>query len=387
MKSATRKFSIATSWDPGLLQGLAALGVEHAVRFEEVFGSFRQGLVGSARQAYRLPAVSIEDIAGHIRDAEDVGIGYVHLLNAPEISGRIADRHWRARLAKHLEELHGIGVRSLTIANEDLLRFVLESFRAQFRIKLSLIAGVDTVDRAREVEDLGVDVITLSPFSVNRDFERLGAIRASVACELELYANIPCLHECPLWGRHYRYLGLTTLIGRPSEPEPDPYLQYCSRVFLEDPVQLVKSPFIRPEDVEQYFAIGIDRLKLSDRAEPTAFLLRTAAAYASGRFSGNLFELVFRSGSKFRAALGPGSLMAHEPVPIIIDNDKLTSLDFLERIRSTRGCALESFYLEAAARAVTLESAAAGRWTSALRQASARSRGIPASTLGRIATP
>lgn len=357
-----KRFALATSFDPLLIEGLARLNSKNSgTCFEEVFGGLRRGLVGNARHAYRLPLVDLDAVKTHIRHASRCGISYVHLLNSPDVHGDLSDTSWRREVRAWLEELAEIGIQSLTIANEALIRLVLEDFTKTFRVKLSLISGVETVERARYFEDLGVDVITLSPFSLNRDFDRLEAVRQAVSCELEVYANVSCLHACPLAAEHYRYLGATTKAGAASTPEPDPYLRYCSKRFLAEPVQLLKSPFVRPEDAHVYFSLGIDRLKLSDRAETTEFLLTTAGAYAEGSYSGNLFELVFRNGSKFRAALGP-PVDGTRAVPFIIDNQALSSLGFLDRIRSLEGQALEKFYEDAAREAVSWEASGVEGW-------------------------
>ena len=84
----------------------------------------------------------------------------------------------------------------------------------------------------------------------------------------------------------------------------DPFLMRCSQSFLSEPMEFLRSPFIRPEDVSVYRKTGINVIKLSDRTEATGFLLRTARAYAGERYDGNLFDLIFRGGRKIRAGLG-----------------------------------------------------------------------------------
>jgi hypothetical protein len=127
----------------------------------------------------------------------------------------------------------------------------------------------------------------------------------------------------------------------------------CSYTFLSEPVEFLRSPFIRPEDVSAYREVGIDIIKLSDRTESTEFLLNTARAYAEGRYDGNLFDLIFRSGRKIRSGLGfaqPG--LAVREIPVVIKNSVLDELGFIAQIKKLRGAELTEFYRTAAARAV-----------------------------------
>jgi hypothetical protein len=198
-----------------------------------------------------------------------------------------------------------------------------------------------------------VDVINLNPFTVNRDFDSLRAIREAVRCELELYANIPCLDHCPRRDAHYQYSGRASQAAGAAEVTQDPFLMRCSHTFLSEPVEFLRSPFIRPEDVSAYREAGMDVIKLSDRTESTEFLLKTARAYAGERYDGNLFSLIFRDGRKIRAGLGfvqPG--IPVQEIPVSIQNSALDELGFIQQIKKLRGADLAGFYRTAAARAV-----------------------------------
>ncbi|CAK0780479.1 hypothetical protein CCP3SC15_760001 [Gammaproteobacteria bacterium] len=129
----------------------------------------------------------------------------------------------------------------------------------------------------------------------------------------------------------------------------------CAQAYLTDPVKLLRSPFIRPEDVGVYRKLGIDIIKLSDRSESTAFLLNTACAYLQEYYHGNLFDLIFRSGRKFRAGLGrQRAEIADLALPVHIANDVLSRLKFIERISEGKEPELSRFYQQATQEAVTL---------------------------------
>ena len=196
------------------------------------------------------------------------------------------------------------------------------------------------------------------------------AIRRSVRCGFELYANIPCLDHCPRRVAHYEYSARASQQTGNPEISQDPFLMRCSHAFLSEPVEFLRSPFIRPEDVSAYGEVGINILKLSDRTESTEFLLRTARAYADRKYDGNLFDLIFRSGRKIRSGLGfARPELAVREIPVVIRNRVLDELDFIDKIQRLRPAELDEFYRTAAARAVEFtEAKSIEAWRDILQQ-------------------
>ena len=368
-KVRTLQYSIATSWSDALLRGLVALNRAHRrTCFSEIYGAHRTSLTGHGRPAYRMPQVDPDLFERHVGAARQLGLRFNYVMNAPDFGGREKDPGWWREVSRFVGHLSDGGVSGVTITHPALLQFVKREF-PDLRVNVSLIAGVDTVAAARKFEDLGVDVINLNPFTINRDFEALRAIRRAVRCELELYANIPCLDHCPRRVAHYQYSGRASQEKGNPEVQQDPFLMRCSHTFLSEPVEFLRSPFIRPEDVSAYHEVGIDILKLSDRTESTEFLLGTARAYAEGKYDGNLFDLIFRSGRKIRSGLGfaqPG--LAAREIPVLIRNQVLDELGFIGQIQKLRGAELMDFYRTAAARAVEFgDRAAITAWRNVLQ--------------------
>ncbi|MGD0253463.1 MAG: U32 family peptidase [Verrucomicrobiota bacterium] len=364
------QYAIATSWSDALLSELVSLNRAHShTRFSEIYGAHRTSITGHGRPAYRLPQVDPDVFERHVCCARQLGLRFNYVMNAPSFGGQEQNPGWLREVSHFLEYLAGCGVSGVTIAHPFLLQFVKREF-PDFRLNVSLIAGVDTVAAARKFEDLGVDVINLNPFTINRDFDSLRAIRRAVRCELELYANIPCLDHCPRRVAHYEYSGRASQETGNPEVKQDPFLMRCSYTFLSEPAEFLRSPFIRPEDVSVYREVGMDIIKLSDRTESTEFLLSTARAYAEGKYDGNLFDLIFRGGRKIRSGLGlvqPG--LAVREIPVVIENQVLNELGFIDQIKKLRGADLTEFYRTAAARAVKFaDSKAIDEWREMLQK-------------------
>ena len=364
------QYSIATSWSDALLNELVSLNRTRGhARFSEIYGAHRTSVTGHGRPSYRLPQVDPDVFERHVRCARQLGLRFNYVMNAPDFGGREQSPGWLREISNFLEYLAGCGVSGVTIAHPVLLQFVKREF-PDFRLNVSLIAGVDTVAAARKFEDLGVDIINLNPFTINRDFDSLRAIRQAVRCELELYANIPCLDHCPRRVAHYEYSGHASQETGNPEVKQDPFLMRCSYTFLSEPVEFLRSPFIRPEDVSAYREAGMDIIKLSDRTESTEFLLSTARAYAEEKYDGNLFDLIFRGGRKIKSGHGlvlPG--LAVRAIPVVIKNPVLDELGFIDQIKKLRGADLMEFYRTAAARAVEFaDSKAIDEWRGMLQK-------------------
>jgi collagenase-like PrtC family protease len=352
--SSPLQYAIPTNWSDALLEQLVSLNRAHRpMRFAEIYGAHQTSITGHGRPAYRVPPVDPEVFERHVRSVRGAGLRFNYVMNAPGFGGQERDSGWLGKVSGFLKYLADCGVSGVTIAHPFLLQFVKREF-PDFKLSVSLIARVDTVEAARRFEDLGVDVINLNPFTINRDFDALRAIRRAVRCELELYANIPCLDHCPWRVPHYEFSGRTSQATINPELERDPFLTRCAHAYLSEPIEFLRSPFIRPEDIPAYREVGIDLFKLSDRTDSIEYLSNTARAYAEGKYDGNLFSLIFREGKKIWAGLGiERPQLPVRECPLVIRNSILDELGFIEHIKQLRGSDLAEFYRTATARAVT----------------------------------
>jgi len=66
----------------------------------------------------------------------------------------------------------------------------------------------------------------------------------------------------------------------------------CRYARLKDPVNFIRSDWIRPEDTHYYEEAGIDSLKIADRSYPTDSIAMTVEAYTKRRYEGNLADLI-----------------------------------------------------------------------------------------------
>jgi len=285
------KLSVPTNWQPQLIDRLSKVSVG------ELYGKLDKDIVGGGRPALILSSVTKQRVKEHVALIHRNGLKFNYLLNAL----CMGNREWTARgqrdIRVFLDWLAEIGVDTITVAMPYVLQLIKKSYPL-FRVKVSVCAGVDSAIQAKYWEELGADEISLSPWSVNRNFRLLKQIRNAVNCDLQLYANTRCLTGCPFMV--YHYLGANhasnSLGGKGGFLIN--YCEFmCNYLILLEPWRLISSCWIRPEDLHFYRKWGVNSIKLSERNAKTEFLSRTIEAYSQEKFEGNLMDL-FIDGTK-----------------------------------------------------------------------------------------
>ncbi|MDO8587100.1 MAG: U32 family peptidase [Armatimonadota bacterium] len=284
------RFSAATNFDNELPARLAS----HSV--VELFGKLPRDAAGGGRASYMLAPVSRHRLEEHVREARRHGMAFDYLINPACMGNREFTAVGQRDLRRLLDWISQIGVEWVTISIPMLLEIVKARY-PDLKIRVGVYAQVNSPVRARYWEDLGADCITVEPLTANRDFRRLRAIRDSVKCDLQLLANAACLKECPL--SPYHMVSLSHASQTHSERFMIDYcLLACSAMKLADPANYLMSPWIRPEDLRLYEAIGYKSFKILERDAPTDTLVNRVRAYHERRFDGNLIELIQPYGYK-----------------------------------------------------------------------------------------
>ena len=292
--SEVKKFgmSVATNFDNGLLDAISAYPVK------EVFGKLSSDPVGGGRASFALPPLSRRRFEQHIQAARLKGIGFNYLLNPACMNNREYTRQGQKEIEALLEYIEGAGVSAVTISLPFLLP-IIKKRHPRLKIRVGVFARVDGISKARFWEEGGADCITLESLSLNRDFEMLAALRKALKLELQLIVNANCQLFCPLAGQHMVNLSHASQKGHPTRGFMiDWCVMKCSYDKLKDPVQYLRSEFIRPEDLGLYLDMGYNSFKVLERGAPTPVLIRRVKAYSDGRYDGNLLDLIQPFGYK-----------------------------------------------------------------------------------------
>jgi collagenase-like PrtC family protease len=280
------RLSVATNFDPLLVEALRSFPVV------ELFGKLREDAVGGGRAPYQLASVSRKRLAAHVRDARRAGIGFNYLLNAACLGNREITRAGQSEIEELCSWLREIGVESVTVSSPLLLRLIKRRFPA-LKVRISVFGGVDRVRKAQMWEELGADGIVLDSILVNRELATLERIRKAVRCDLELLVNNSCLSGCAMSPAHMNALAHA---GQSWHGNRGFFIDWCllrcTEMKLRDPVNYLRSEWIRPEDLPLYEGMGYDFFKVAERDLPSPVMMNRVRAYAARRYDGNLLDLV-----------------------------------------------------------------------------------------------
>ena len=331
------KLLVPTNWDPDLILPLGKL--EADVQIYGVLPTSMIGSGGTGPDNVRMMANQVEE---YIEQAHSAGLKFDYLLNAPSMGNMEWDEKTHRQLLIHLNWIASIGADSVTVTIPYLVELIKRQF-PQLQVRVSTIAHVNSVARAKLFESLGADSITLD-ININRSFGALKAIRNTVGCELTVLMNNLCLYQCPYEYYHHDGLGHASQNYNPLRGS---YVDYCvlrcTLDRLRDVSQVVKCRWVRPEDIHIYEDIGIDMFKISSRAMPTEKILRAAKAYSSRHYQGNLYDILNVVGPK--AGFASSALSGEQgndigsPPGCYIDNQALEGfMRFFKKQDCSSGC-------------------------------------------------
>ena len=329
---------VPTNWDPDLILPLSKL--EADVQLYGVLPTSMVGSGGSGPENIRMVANQVEE---YIEQAHSVGLKFDYLLNAPSMGNMEWDENTHQELLEHLSWISSIGADSVTVSIPYLIELIKSQF-PQLKVRVSTIAHVSSVARAKALESLGADSITLD-INVNRDFSVLKGIREAVNCEVSVLMNNLCLYQCPYEYYHHDTLGHASQKCNALNGYYEDYcVVRCTLDRLRDISENIKCRWVRPEDIHVYEEIGIDMFKISGRSMPTERIFNAARAYASRHYEGNLYDILNVLTPKIGFVNGglPGATNngIGAPPKLYIDNQALEGfLDFSKKQNCLSGCA------------------------------------------------
>jgi collagenase-like PrtC family protease len=70
----------------------------------------------------------------------------------------------------------------------------------------------------------------------------------------------------------------------------------CGPIRINDPAEIIKAPWVRPEDIKHLLDAGVQYIKLAGRGQPTDWILQSAEAYSRQSFDGNIYSLIEKQG-------------------------------------------------------------------------------------------
>ncbi|MEW6608312.1 MAG: U32 family peptidase [bacterium] len=286
------KFTVATNWQMDLLDELRKYP-----EVEDVFGKLDMDIIGGGRSSYLLPKVNREQAKHYVEEAHKRNIKFNYLLNASCLNAVEFSKEWQYKFDELLEWIIDMKVDKVTVSSPYLLRLI-KSRHSNLQVVISCFATVNGVQRAKWFEEYGADAIAWDFMCIQRDFRLMKAMVKNVSCQFHLFVNDICLYQCPSRLHHANI----SSHGSQSEHKNKGFVtEYCFlNCFYEkifNPVEIIKSPWVRPEDLGEYEDIGIEKIKIVDRTCTTDWIVNVVKAYTERKYNGNLIDLLNLPGS------------------------------------------------------------------------------------------
>ncbi len=335
------KLSVPSRFETELLEKLGHLNKRYG-SIDKIYGSLPRSIIGHGRVSglvRRFGDFDLEHVKCFTEEAHRIGIKVNYLANTLCLGELGYKNDGANKILSYLGEVYETGVDIITIASPFIHRLVKSQYPG-LKTEISVYAEIDTIQKFRRWEELGADIINL-PSRVNRDFELLDCVSKSRGAEVELLVNESCLFHCPYSLYHHT-------ISSHRSRSPDEGLDYCMlecvQDRLEDPSELLKAAWIRPEDITHYEkTYRIDRYKIQGRQMSIEWIERTVEAYSAKRYSGNLLDLISptypdwstRSAAGQKKQIGYRVQDLRKP-DVYIDNSRLGQ--FFKTIVKKGGC-------------------------------------------------
>ncbi len=272
---------LASNFDDTLVERTADLPIAN------FFGSYPVQLTGGGRPPRILPAPNAERFRAHVEAVHRAGRTFYATLNSNDLGLHEYESGYLDRFHRDVAHLLELGVDGFVVA----LPALIEAIRAEWPdvpLSASTFARIRTVTQAEYFLKMGADTIILE--EANRDFALIrGLVR--LGARVEILVNQTCLPACPYRAHHLNTSSLASQPGAPCPRFEYPILE-CGLEYVRDPRRIISGIFVRPEDLEVYEEIGVERFKVSGRNRSTDWLVRAATAYAQRSYPGDLTEIL-----------------------------------------------------------------------------------------------
>lgn len=212
------------------------------------------------------------------------------------------------------------GVEAITLANPVYIQEVKKRL-PQMEVCASVLSDIDCLQRAVIIREAGADTITPDA-NINRNIELLKQIKKVTGFNIKIMVNEGCLYRCPYRKFHFNFVSHWSKELEHSTMKGQDFFDYCLNITAKDHSQILKSGWIRPEDLQRYSEVT-SYFKVVGRTRPGSLVLRASKAYMGQEYDGNLLDIICSSLGAFGLRYGA-----------YIDNKELGESGFFDRVTS-----------------------------------------------------
>lgn len=290
-----RLFAVPTLWSSESLRQYQELNARYAgqARISEIYGSHAINRFGSGRASLVLPKVSDSELVKHVEETRRLGFSFNYLLNASCLGGLEGTYEGQQQIRQFLAFLADAGVDRVTVTSPMLMELI-RIFQPNLTLSASAICYIDSPDKLQFFANLGVQRVMVD-IDVTRNFPVLRALRQASSIELGLIVNSMCRLGCPLKSYHYNMNAHFSQIGHFLDETGRQVVEASSLDYLGarcmlqnhlDKMAIMKTAWVRPEDLHHYLEVGINVFKIQGRGAKPGNLYRTIKTYMCGHLPG-----------------------------------------------------------------------------------------------------
>ncbi|HQP91354.1 MAG TPA: U32 family peptidase [Candidatus Omnitrophota bacterium] len=288
------KFIVFTNWDERFLEGLDPSVIEY------VSGRLSSDHVGSSAFPFEVfgKRAGKKQLEKHVKKLHARKIRFNYLLDGHCTGNR--EYSWKGNEAifNTIKWISDIGVDAVTVSMPHLVQVLRENF-PKLNIGFGDTRVICEIAPFKYYKQQGAKWLILNP-ATNRNFKLLKALASLDVSEMWLTLNSGCLFSCPFGFDHDNFLSHASNFT--AGPKTTDYFHAnCFSVFLKDTRQLMRSPWIRPEDMILYENIGFKKFIIYPNSPETKIYLNIINAYKNRCFEGNFVELLSVMGRPFKA--------------------------------------------------------------------------------------
>jgi collagenase-like PrtC family protease len=312
------RFSLPYNDSDETLKELFTLDGTGGNRISEIYLSCPQEISGSGRIT---PRVTMDNFIETMKLIHQNSIRVNLVLNSTCQGADWYSDKAIGSILGFLERMYSdYAIEAVTIANPIYIKLVKQHI-PRLEVCASVLSDVDCVQKALILRQAGADTITPDA-SINRDLELLKDIKTATGAAIKIMVNEGCLYRCPFRKFHFNYVSHWSKELDHSTMKSRDFFYNCMAVTSQDHSQILKSGWIRPENMGKYSDIT-DYFKIVGRTRPGSAVIRAVKAYMRQRYEGDLLDIICSSLSAFTMTYGAS-----------LDNRLLGESGFFDRVTS-----------------------------------------------------
>ncbi|MFH1414143.1 MAG: hypothetical protein ABIG56_04790 [Candidatus Omnitrophota bacterium] len=290
---------VTTNWDDKLLEGLDPKVVKW------ISGRLPRDAVGgnSITPENMVKRISKKGVEKYIKKIHKKNMKFNYLLDGHCTGNKEYGWYGADKILQMVKWISDSGADGVTVVLPHLVQLIKKDY-PHLKVGFGSVRGLWELTRIKYYDKEGVDWTMLHAPAI-RNFRLLRVIRNAVKCDLWLVANSACLLYCNFGYDHDNYISHATNYTAQFS-FTDYFHLNCYKTMLEKPEELIKSPWIRPEDLSAYEKIGYDKFFILPNSADTKSLLQAINAYKDRHYEGNLLDLLSASGKKICQDKGGG---------------------------------------------------------------------------------